>query len=220
MPGHAASTLDSAPILTKADAKAAAASSLVWVKLAPPNKAPVKFPNPKAVAASPVEPAPWLRSQTAPMAVESSEASTALAAGVECLAGACCFGTDACTTTNEVQCNAAGGSFQNTGSACATVDCTPSTGACCIDGTCAQLEQAVCLSVSGTFGGAGVDCGSVVCEQPCPEDLDNNGAVDFNDILSLLAAWGPCGTCDEDIDENGTVDFADLLVILAAYGDC
>ena len=141
-------------------------------------------------------------------------------AGVDCLAGACCFGTDACTTTNEVQCNAAGGSFQNTGSACATVDCTPSTGACCIDGTCAQLEQAVCLSVSGTFGGAGVDCGSVVCEQPCPEDLDNNGSVDFNDILSLLAAWGPCGTCDEDIDENGTVDFADLLVVLAAYGDC
>ena len=81
MPGHAASTLDSAPILTKADAKAAAASSLVWVKLAPPNKAPVKFPNPKAVAASPVEPAPWLRSQTAPMAVGNSEASTALALG-------------------------------------------------------------------------------------------------------------------------------------------
>ncbi|MEC7195660.1 MAG: hypothetical protein VXW23_01625, partial [Planctomycetota bacterium] len=113
-----------------------------------------------------------------------------------------------------------GGNFQSIGSSCAAVDCTPSIGACCIDGSCVEIEEAVCLSASGTFGGAGVECGSVACVQPCPEDLDNNGAVDFNDILSLLAAWGPCGTCDEDIDENGTVDFADLLVMLAAYGDC
>ena len=140
--------------------------------------------------------------------------------GVDCLAGACCFGADACTTANEVQCNAAGGAFQDAGSACASVDCTPPIGACCINGACAQLEQIICLAASGTFSGIGVDCSSVSCEQPCPEDIDNSGAVDFNDILSLLAAWGPCGTCNEDIDNNGTVDFADLLGVLAAYGDC
>ena len=42
----------------KAAAKAAAASSLVWVKLAQPTKGLVKSPNPKAVAASQVGPAP------------------------------------------------------------------------------------------------------------------------------------------------------------------
>ena len=25
-----------------------------------------------------------------------------------------------------------------------------------------------------------------------PEDLDGNGTVDFDDLLILLAAWGPC----------------------------
>ena len=60
---------------------------------------------------------------------------------------------------------------------------------------------------------------AAVCPANSPAPgIDNSGAVDFNDILSLLAAWG-CGTC-EDIDNNGTVDFADLLGVLAAYGDC
>ena len=138
------------------------------------------------------------------------------AAAVDCLAGAA---SALMPAPRPMKCNATRlAEAQNTGSACATVDCTPTTGRCCVMAP-VPSEQAVCLSVSGTFGGAGVDCGSVF-EQPCPEDLDNNGSVDFNDILSLLAAWGPCGTCDEDIDDNGTVDFADLLVMLAAYGDC
>lgn len=54
----------------------------------------------------------------------------------------------------------------------------------------------------------------------CPADLNCNGAVDFGDILVLLAAWGPCGSCPEDIDQDGAVTFADLLVILAAWGPC
>ena len=27
---------------------------------------------------------------------------------------------------------------------------------------------------------------------PCPADVDNDGAVGINDFLALLAAWGPC----------------------------
>ena len=67
---------------------------------------------------------------------------------------------------------------------------------------------------------SGTDCANVSCESPCPEDLNGNGTVDFNDILSLLASWGQCTSCPEDLDDNGDVDFADLLVMLAAYGDC
>ena len=209
MPGHAASTPGSALILMKADAKAAAATSLVWVRLAPPTKELVRSPSPKVAAASPVEPARSLKSLTAQTAVENSEASTALVLESIAWPGVL-LGVDACTTTNEVQCNGRRQLPKHWLSLC---HCGLHTlhRRLLHRWHLAQLEEAVCLSVAGTFGGAGVDCGSCSCEQPCPEDLDNNGAVDFNDILSLLAAWGPCGTCNEDIDDNGTVDFADLL---------
>jgi carboxypeptidase A2 len=48
-------------------------------------------------------------------------------------------------------------------------------------------------------------------------DLDGDGDVDFQDLLALLNAWGPCGACDEDLDADGDVDFADLLILLAAW---
>ena len=54
---------------------------------------------------------------------------------------------------------------------------------------------------------------------PCPADLDGSGAVDFADILAILAAWGPC-TCVEDLDGSGAVDFGDVRVVLAAWGTC
>ncbi len=63
-----------------------------------------------------------------------------------------------------------------------------------------------------------------ICVAPiasCLADLDFSGAVDFADILAVLAAWGPCeGDCPEDLDGNGSVDFADLLIVLSAWGPC
>ena len=55
------------------------------------------------------------------------------------------------------------------------------------------------------------------CE--CPADLDDSGAVDFGDILAILAAWGDKGA-PEDLDESGIVDFGDILAVLAAWGPC
>ncbi|NNF42291.1 MAG: DNRLRE domain-containing protein [Phycisphaerales bacterium] len=54
----------------------------------------------------------------------------------------------------------------------------------------------------------------------CQGDLDDSGDVGFNDLLAVLAAWGPCDGCVEDIDMSGDVGFTDLLVILAAWGPC
>ena len=54
----------------------------------------------------------------------------------------------------------------------------------------------------------------------CPADFDGSGAVDTDDLLSLLAAWGPCGDCPEDLDDSGAVDTDDLLGLLAAWGLC
>ena len=53
----------------------------------------------------------------------------------------------------------------------------------------------------------------------CPADLDGSGAVDFGDILAVLAAWGNAGG-PEDLDGSGTVDFGDLLIVLAEWGPC
>ncbi len=55
---------------------------------------------------------------------------------------------------------------------------------------------------------------------PCPWDLDNSGAVDVPDLLTLLAAWGPTGGgCQlADIDLDGTVGVPDLLALLANWG--
>ena len=46
-----------------------------------------------------------------------------------------------------------------------------------------------------------------------------NGAVDFDDLLRILDAWGNEGG-PEDLDASGTVDFGDLLIVLDSWGPC
>ncbi|MAV54791.1 MAG: hypothetical protein CMJ28_02410 [Phycisphaerae bacterium] len=55
--------------------------------------------------------------------------------------------------------------------------------------------------------------------EACTGDIDGNGVVDFEDLLSLLSAW-ESGNSDADLDGSGTVEFNDLLILLSAYGDC
>lgn len=54
---------------------------------------------------------------------------------------------------------------------------------------------------------------------PCPEDLNGDGTIDFDDLLVLLAAYG--ANDNGDIDGDGDTDFDDLVALLSAYGsDC
>ena len=52
-------------------------------------------------------------------------------------------------------------------------------------------------------------------------DLDGDGDVDFADLSTLLAAWGPCpmppASCPADIDGDGLVSFSDLLIVLSGW---
>ena len=41
----------------------------------------------------------------------------------------------------------------------------------------------------------GVEVNVFSCEGGCDGDVDGSGEVDFDDVLLILAAWGPC---DED----------------------
>lgn len=48
-------------------------------------------------------------------------------------------------------------------------------------------------------------------------DVDGDGDVDFDDLLLLLAAWGPCDGCPEDVNGDGDVDFADVVILLSNW---
>jgi len=54
----------------------------------------------------------------------------------------------------------------------------------------------------------------------CRADVNGDGQVNFDDLLAVLAAWGPCSCCPEDIDAYGVVAFDDLLAVLSAWGPC
>ena len=55
-----------------------------------------------------------------------------------------------------------------------------------------------------------------------PADLNCDGIVDFDDLLLLLGAFGPCPgdgvPCRGDVDGNGEVAFPDLLTLLSDWG--
>jgi hypothetical protein len=71
---------------------------------------------------------------------------------------------------------------------------------------------------SGSLVEAAIDDLSItVLETCCPGDADGDGAVDLNDLLAVLGAFGTTST-DGDIDGDGVVDLDDLLSVLSAFG--
>ena len=57
-------------------------------------------------------------------------------------------------------------------------------------------------------------------ETNCVADVNDNGSVDFADLVQLLSVFGPCASCVEDLDESGSVDFNDLISMLSFWGPC
>lgn len=54
-------------------------------------------------------------------------------------------------------------------------------------------------------------------------DIDQDGDVDTDDLLAVLAQWGACPDlpvdCPADIDSSGGVDVDDLLAVIAGWND-
>ncbi|MCP3906339.1 MAG: hypothetical protein GY715_22180 [Planctomycetes bacterium] len=56
---------------------------------------------------------------------------------------------------------------------------------------------------------------------PCAFDLDASGAIDFGDVLQIVAQWGPCGpSCPADLNGDGEVGFGDILAVIGVWGPC
>jgi hypothetical protein len=72
---------------------------------------------------------------------------------------------------------------------------------------------------TGTLGSAIVVQGNA---NPCPADLNGDGAVESYDLGAVLAAWGAVNSPANLVLDNGspTVDGADLAFLLAAWGPC
>ena len=52
-------------------------------------------------------------------------------------------------------------------------------------------------------------------------DVNIDGSVNVDDLVSVILAWGACGsleTCLADINLDGTVDVDDLIAVILAWG--
>ena len=49
-------------------------------------------------------------------------------------------------------------------------------------------------------------------------DFNDDGVVDFADVLAVLVAWGTCQYCEQDVDRDGEVGFAELIGTLNNWG--
>ncbi|MHC5003383.1 MAG: multicopper oxidase domain-containing protein, partial [Planctomycetota bacterium] len=55
----------------------------------------------------------------------------------------------------------------------------------------------------------------------CPADTDGNGAVDVDDLVTVILGWGGDGSDDNaDIDGSGLVDVDDLVEVILSWGPC
>jgi hypothetical protein len=65
---------------------------------------------------------------------------------------------------------------------------------------------------------ASIDCDTA---DPCPSDVDGDGIVGVEDILAIIASWGPCPSpCASDVDGDGNVGVNDLLEVVGSWGVC
>ncbi len=125
----------------------------------------------------------------------------------------------------QIICHADGSTFTYT--AQGVNACTGAMMTVSFTGSGGEVGEDFCFTV--TFNDEqGFCCSTQVCF-PVPDcseaaqagDLDGDGVVGIQDLLILLAEWGPCppkGACPADFDIDGEVGITDLLLLLANWG--
>lgn len=77
---------------------------------------------------------------------------------------------------------------------CETCDGDPLLGACCIGQICVPTTITGCGQAGGLWSVVGRECADLQClpQDDCFGDLTEDGMVDFNDLVRLIANWGVC----------------------------
>lgn len=95
--------------------------------------------------------------------------------------------------------------------------------------TVQQMRHALCATADDYLANAEpdpllirgyglIDVIAALNTSPVTSDLDGDFDTDIEDLLILLAQWGPCtGPCFADFDRDGTIGVTDLLILLAEY---
>ena len=82
-----------------------------------------------------------------------------------------------------------GGAFQLGSNSRIQDECPVPQGACCLIG-CTQVSEEDCLTLGGVWLGEEASCDA--CPALCQSDLNADGTVDIEDLLTLIGSWGPC----------------------------
>ncbi len=125
--------------------------------------------------------------------------------------------------------------INNFGQIVGVCQATPDCGTCKTaflwqDGAMVDLEDLVTEQVLGTLGRAQAinDRGQILCDAAIysvvltpiltsATDLDYDCRTDLDDLLLLIAQWGP-GDGAADYDDDGTVGVSDLVTLLLNWG--
>jgi predicted outer membrane repeat protein len=81
----------------------------------------------------------------------------------------------------------------------------------------------ICGNSTEQLGGNFVDLGGNVVTEVCDDceaDITGDGMVGVDDLLELIANFGPCSGCAADVDGDGVVGVDDVLIVLSAWGVC
>ena len=62
--------------------------------------------------------------------------------------------------------------------------------------------------------------GHWILGSPAVGDITGDGVVGVDDLLDLIASFGPCAGCPADVNGDGVVGVDDFLIVLAAWGTC
>ena len=83
-----------------------------------------------------------------------------------------------------------GANGTNTGSVYVYRSNPAATGACCYDGLCFSITESECTAVGGSFTAEACSA-DTACPTACSSDSDNDGDVDIEDLMNLLANLVP-----------------------------
>ena len=109
------------------------------------------------------------------------------------------------------------------GTTCLSV---PPAGHVFLSGDCNDANSTMYPGAPGTGAGVDNNCNGLIDadeaeENPCPEDVNEDGSISVADVLAVLSEFGCTSSCTMDVNGDNNVNVSDILTLLAAFGeDC